>query len=332
MSISADLPPIQGLWLGNRLGLIEQLSIRSFLAHGHPYHLYTYEDVADVPAGTEIMDGNEILPSSELYRCRGRGWAPFSDWFRWELLLRRGGYWMDLDMVCLRPLDFAEPVVLGLQSAGSVCAAAVKAPPRHPLAQALVEYCRKPGLSLRRRYYASDPIPLQPTHKYYWAAARGHFSWDLKSLVKMAAVAVLPLVLPVFSLLAGKKRVRSLLDGELAGPDVILPTIRKHQWGRELIPAIRPEATFYPVHSNNFEQLSATMVPGEEVLNLLAESYTLHIWAHKQKESGGSMDTFAPDSIIGRLLQRHGLANTAADDAVGGDSAAAASEGLPARN
>ena len=320
MSISADLPPIQGLWLGNRLGLIEQLSIRSFLAHGHPYHLYTYEDVADVPAGTKIMDGNEILPSSELYRGQHRGWAPFSDWFRWELLLRRGGYWMDLDMVCLKPLDFAEPLVLGWQGRrgkGVVCGAAVKAPPGHPLAQALVEYCRKPGLSVRRRYFASDPVPLHLSLLFHWysSAAGGRFSWDLKSLAKMAAVAAIPLVLPIFSLLAGKKRARSLLDGELAGPSVIVPTLEKHQWGRELIPTLKPAVTFYPVHWKDFEQLSATGMPGEEVLNFPAESYTLHIWGHLQEKFGGSVEAFAPDSIIGRLLQRHGLANTAASSA-----------------
>ena len=318
MSISADLPPIQGLWLGNRLGLIEQLSIRSFLAHGHPYHLYTYEDVADVPAGTKIMDGNEILPSSELYRGQHRGWAPFSDWFRWELLLRRGGYWMDLDMVCLRPLDFAEPVVLGWQSAGSVCGAVVKVPPGHPLAQALVEYCRKPGLSLRRRYYASDPIPLRLSLLFHWysSAAGGHFGWDLKSLAKMAAVVAMPLVLPVFSLLAGKERMRSLLDGELAGPNVILPTIRKHQWGRELIPALKPIATFFPVFWKDFKQLSATRMPGEEAPGFPAECYALHVWAHMQKNFGGSAEAFALDSIIGRLLQRHGLANKTVSSAV----------------
>ena len=317
MSTSADLPPIQGLWLGNRLGLIEQLSIRSFLAHGHPYHLYTYEDVADVPAGTKIMDGNEILPSSELYRCRGRGWAPFSDWFRWELLLRRGGYWMDLDMVCLRPMDFTEPLVLGWQDKIVVCNAAVKAPPGHPLVQALVEYCRKPGLWARRRYFASDPTSLRLSSMFHWYSlvAGGHFSWNLKYLAKMAAVAAVPLALPIYSLLASKKRMRSLLDGELAGPGVILPTLEKHRWGRELIPALKPAVTFYPVHWRDLEQLSATRMPGEEALNLPAESYTLHIWVHMQKGSGHSMDTFAPDSIIGRLLQHHGLANKTASSA-----------------
>jgi hypothetical protein len=34
--------------------------------------------------------------------------GPFSDRFRYKLLHERGGIWCDSDMVCLKPLDFAE--------------------------------------------------------------------------------------------------------------------------------------------------------------------------------------------------------------------------------
>ena len=33
--------------------VLEQLSIRSFLSHGYPYHLYVYNDVRGVPEGVE---------------------------------------------------------------------------------------------------------------------------------------------------------------------------------------------------------------------------------------------------------------------------------------
>ena len=43
---------IQGLWVGPELSVMEQLSVSSFLRHGHQYHLYVYDDVKNVPAGT----------------------------------------------------------------------------------------------------------------------------------------------------------------------------------------------------------------------------------------------------------------------------------------
>ena len=36
---------LQSLWLGKRLSVMEQLSIRSFLDQGYSFHLYTYQDV-----------------------------------------------------------------------------------------------------------------------------------------------------------------------------------------------------------------------------------------------------------------------------------------------
>jgi hypothetical protein len=100
------MQPIQGLWIGPRLSALEQLSIRSFLAHGHPYHLYAYEKISGVPAGVEIRNAEEILPSSLVFKVQDGYHAGFSDWFRWKLLLERGGWWADLDVVALRPFAF----------------------------------------------------------------------------------------------------------------------------------------------------------------------------------------------------------------------------------
>ncbi len=53
---------IQSLWIGKELSKIEQLCIASFIYHGCVFHLYTYEKVANVPAGVVLMDANEIIP------------------------------------------------------------------------------------------------------------------------------------------------------------------------------------------------------------------------------------------------------------------------------
>ena len=95
---------------------MEKLSITSFLDNGHEYHLYVYDDLPNVPAGTIIKDGNEILPASAIFQYKDRpSYAAFSNFFRYKLLLERGGWWVDSDTVCLRPFDFAEDYVFSSQ-------------------------------------------------------------------------------------------------------------------------------------------------------------------------------------------------------------------------
>lgn len=115
------MPPrdiIQSLWIGARLSMMEQLCIHSFLAHGHPFHLYVDGAVQGIPAGTVVRDVREILPDTPIIRYRsgfGKG-SPslYSNLFRVELLHRRGSWWVDLDVVALRPFVAPEEVVLGL--------------------------------------------------------------------------------------------------------------------------------------------------------------------------------------------------------------------------
>jgi hypothetical protein len=98
--------PIQSLWIGSNLSSLEQLSIQSFMDHGHAFHLYAYQDLPDLPAGAVLRDANDILPSSHIFQYRDRkSFAAFSNVFRYKLLLERGGWWADTDVVCLRPLD-----------------------------------------------------------------------------------------------------------------------------------------------------------------------------------------------------------------------------------
>jgi len=106
--MSSALDKIQTLWVRGDLTRMERLSLRSFLAQGHPVVLYSYEPPANVPSGVEVRDAREIVeekfaPSSrgELF---GRGtYGVFSDYFRYRLLRSRGGWWSDLDVVATRP-------------------------------------------------------------------------------------------------------------------------------------------------------------------------------------------------------------------------------------
>lgn len=112
------LPIIQGLWYGSTvLGQMERLSIESFLCHGHQYHLYSYEEMQNLPRGAVQMDARSIHPTFEMVKNRDGKvlGAAFSDIFRYKLLYEKGNFWADLDVVCIRPFDFADEVVLAAE-------------------------------------------------------------------------------------------------------------------------------------------------------------------------------------------------------------------------
>ena len=136
---------IQSLWIGNCLSTMERLCIQSFLDHGHAFHLYAYEKIENVPPGATVRDGREILPAEEIFvyqRGGGKGSpSAFSNWFRYKLLLQQGGWWVDLDVVCLQPLHFPQEHLLGYEHTKKggvhVGSAIIKAPPQSPL----MEFC-----------------------------------------------------------------------------------------------------------------------------------------------------------------------------------------------
>lgn len=108
---------IQGLWVGAELSVMERLSVASFLAHGHEYHLYTYGRVRNVPAGAVVRDAGEILPESSVFQYRQvPSYAGFSNFFRYKLVSERGGWWADTDTVCLKPFDFTEEYVFSSET------------------------------------------------------------------------------------------------------------------------------------------------------------------------------------------------------------------------
>lgn len=95
---------IQSLWIGPTLSVMERLAITSFQRHGHDFHLYVYDEVAGVPAGTVLRDAREILPSTAIFQYRDHAsYGGFANSFRYKLLAERGGWWVDADVVCLRP-------------------------------------------------------------------------------------------------------------------------------------------------------------------------------------------------------------------------------------
>ncbi len=107
---------IQSLWVGKELSIMENLSIKSFIANGHDYHLYVYGKVENIPAETIVKNGNEILPEDRIFQYQsgwGKGsYAGFADLFRCHLLKHNGGWWVDTDVICLKPFDLKSEYII----------------------------------------------------------------------------------------------------------------------------------------------------------------------------------------------------------------------------
>lgn len=138
---------IQALWIGDHLSAMEQMCVRSFLEHGHAFHLYVYQDTEGIPPGTAVLDGNAILPATRIFTYREhKTYAGFANFFRYKLLLEKGGWFVDADTICVRPFDFSADYVFsseGINGRQLVNVGAMRVPPGSPVMQFAWEACER---------------------------------------------------------------------------------------------------------------------------------------------------------------------------------------------
>ncbi len=151
---------IQGLWIGGDLSPLERISLRSFLTNGHEFVLYAYDTLTGVPSGVVVEDAEKIIPRSRLFRYVTGSYAVFADLFRYKLLLEKGGWWSDLDVVCLRPFDFPNEYVFATEpderGRAFVTNSVIKAPVGSPVLKSALAFCETSDLT-KLRWGASGP-------------------------------------------------------------------------------------------------------------------------------------------------------------------------------
>jgi Alpha 1,4-glycosyltransferase conserved region/Glycosyltransferase sugar-binding region containing DXD motif len=161
---------VQMFWHGAALSRIERLCMASFIAQGHPLHLYVYDAPLTVPQGVRVMQAGEILPRTALFAHRRTGsLGSFSDWFRYRLLQERGGIWADTDVVCLTALQYPEVEIFGWQDARYINNAVLGLPAGHELAVWMAACCEHPNRILP---YDSFGVRLRKWRRRYLAGNR----------------------------------------------------------------------------------------------------------------------------------------------------------------
>ena len=156
------------LWFGESLGYLERLSIASAMAVGHEVTLYAYDHatVKGVPEGVRVRDAREVMSDPRRTRLfDGAFKALGSDFFRYEIFHKDLGYWSDLDVIYLQPLQFDDDFVFGWENDGISVNGAVLRLPQGPLLEELrtipeENWC-PPFFGPKRRL------------SYYWKRARG---------------------------------------------------------------------------------------------------------------------------------------------------------------
>lgn len=144
---------IQSLWIGGELSPLERLCVSSYLSKGHSFHLYTYEPINNLPKGTETFDANTIIDNSKLFKDHFNTWASFADWFRYKLLYMKGGWWSDMDVICLKYLDFSSEYcfcsekIPNKESKQAITNCIIKSPPGSDFLLELLNYIDTQDLS-----------------------------------------------------------------------------------------------------------------------------------------------------------------------------------------
>lgn len=136
------------LWIGEAFSALEHVCLKSLVVHGMNPVLFCYDQVRNVPSGVTIKDANEIVPQERIWINKERNsLAPFSDMFRYHLLKTTDYYWVDADVLALRPFDFSSdyflawhPPVLNI--------AVLSLPHDSPTLTDLINACENPNVDL----------------------------------------------------------------------------------------------------------------------------------------------------------------------------------------
>ena len=264
---------VQGLWSHGRLSVLAQLCIRSFCAHGHEFHLYAYQSLPNVPQvdGVRVLPGEDILPRAAMFTGKGGAHVHFADLFRWELLRQKGGWWTDMDMVCLRPLDFSADVVFASEGIGNSAAPSImKFPAGHFFAARMADACAN----------VNRIVPWDTGRRKRNKIIRRLMFWrDAKKTAKW---------------------------GEAGGPAGMSLAVNHFEMQKHAVPV----HVFYPVHFSMAEYLFNGEYAAMNALEpLLSRSYAVHFWNQILRQNGMDVNgSFPKDSLYEILKRRYGEA------------------------
>lgn len=132
---------INCLWIGPNLRPLELVCLLSMLKHGHRVRLFTYAGLDNVPDGIEVCNAREILPEERIARHRRTGSMSITaDVFRYALMRKSLGAWLDADVLLLKPLKRARTQMFGMQTSDFINNAVLYLPKESSVLESLCAF------------------------------------------------------------------------------------------------------------------------------------------------------------------------------------------------
>lgn len=261
------LPVIASFWHGP-LSWLEKVSIASFVRHGHPVHVYSYEPQGELPAGAEWKDAEDVLPRDRMFFYKGHGTpGAFSDLFRMNLMRQERGIWADCDVYCVRPIDDLGPYIFSWERPGSINGAVLRIPSDAPLLDDLLSI------------FDLDNRPLLEPHL------------PLGRRLEVAARRLL-----------GDPVTPAYMQYGATGPFALTHFVPKHG----LIDKVLPSTVFYPVPYAGIPALMTAGSDLKDVIK--PDTHGVHIWRSQLTRRGRSdIATPEKGSALAGLIEEAGL-------------------------
>jgi len=255
---------VSGLWVGDSLPFLAELSIRSYLAQGIKFQLFTYEPYSNIPEGTIIMDASAVIAQEDIFRHSTGSLAPFADWFRNTWMVEHGGIWTDLDVICLSPNlpDENEPW-FALQEEGLAAVGVIAFPAHHPVIEAL--------------YKISD----DPAHDTPWD------SEEVKRSKQRTRTQYPDAVIR-----------RKQTAWGYAGPDGFTQVLNHYN----LLQFAAAKESIYPIPYTSWRNCFDGQVGLDSPV--LAQSWAVHVWNEMFAREPYKPDEIHPESIVGKMLTK----------------------------
>lgn len=109
-----NLPVINAIWIGPRMGPIHAACLRSFVRTGHEVVLHSYGPVEDAPKGVRISDAGKLFPFEKVrLHKQSRSFAVAADLIRYEIQAHDLGLYVDCDVYCHQPMQARSGIVAG---------------------------------------------------------------------------------------------------------------------------------------------------------------------------------------------------------------------------
>jgi hypothetical protein len=136
---------VRAFWHGRPLTAYHRLCLRSFADRGHAVEIFSYDRDLAAPDGVRLRDANEIWPTDRVmhYQSGFGSGSPslHSNLFRYAMLHRLGGWWIDMDVVLLRPALPEEPIYFARESTRHIVPGTLKFPAGHDLLADCIREC-----------------------------------------------------------------------------------------------------------------------------------------------------------------------------------------------